>query len=884
MEEKKANPYGIVLDGRMDEAVWETAETHSGFVTLSPTGGVPAPVDTEFKVLTFPDRIFIGVKCLEPTGMEDVLASRYRKNSYTGHAIELFMSPIGNYYEFYQFVVTINNDDMTKYYSEGGNISPDYYLPEWYHAVHLAEDHWSIEVEIPLTAFYWSYQEKWSTKWLFNVARDRVVGAKTQYSTWSPLKFRFRESTNFNSLDGFPMRPAQDDVRIVSAVTDMNEETADGYKGTMTVRTDTVFPETFTFSSDHGESLQITLESGSNQFDVPCYFDKQGRTKTMLCLTRDADGKEFKRFYPVLAKFEPIALKLTQPEYRNNFYPGQDYTKIVGTVKTMGDATLTLEGPGIEKTTITPNADGSFQFDTPNFQEGEAWLTVNCGVFEQKRKIRRLADTGRAMVWISGGNLIVNGKPTLRRNMYGCFYRIGEAFKRRYLQEDLHETLLFRDPMVQLQPNVLLKGSEGANGEATKDQKPSEEMYQAMDRLIEANKDRDFAYYYISDEPECRSLSSVYLKHMYDYMSDKDPYHVILASSRSAGSLVEIADWFETHPYICPYNFADGRRVYLRAMNTLGNFVDSVVKLNRPDKCIGFLPTCYGGGGDGITGGDSITFDEYICHTWAAMIHGGKSLWPYASHDLNDRPVLLESTRYVFSSFEALEEIVLLGKRTRLYRTDDAECVLYEHGDEKMFVLVNFNQTAQTVTVDGLSGTWHEFRHNREISGNTFQLKPLEVIVGTNTVKDAGLPTYAETAAIIADLENKRKTRGSLLFNKHLKIKVTASGTKHLTTRKLFDGMPDNLAGWILEAENNFIELDLSKVKETFSKVVVGGWKIEGMKLLVKVGEEWTEPAAADVKIEEFSKTIILANAVTPSAMRLEFGGKAGEIYEIEVF
>ena len=28
MEEKKANPYGIELDGRMDEAVWETAETH----------------------------------------------------------------------------------------------------------------------------------------------------------------------------------------------------------------------------------------------------------------------------------------------------------------------------------------------------------------------------------------------------------------------------------------------------------------------------------------------------------------------------------------------------------------------------------------------------------------------------------------------------------------------------------------------------------------------------------------------------------------------------------------------------------------------------------------------------------------------------------------
>ena len=247
-------------------------------------------------------------------------------------------------------------------------------------------------------------------------------------------------------------------------------------------------------------------------------------------------------------------------------------------------------------------------------------------------------------------------------------------------------------------------------------------------------------------------------------------------------------------------------------------------------------------------------------------------------------PTLLEGTRYIFSSFEALEDIVLLGKRTRMHRTDDAECVLYEYGDEKMFVLVNFNQTPQTVTVDGLSGTWHEFRHNRKITCNTFKLKPLEVIVGTNTVKDAGLPTYAETAALIADLENKRKTRGSVFFNKHLRIKVTGSGTKHITTRKLFDGVPDNLAGWILEAENNYIELDLTNVQETFSKVVIGGWKLETMKLLVKLGDEWIEPTTTEITTQEFSKTYILAEAVTPDAMRLEFGGKSGEIYEIEAF
>jgi hypothetical protein len=319
-------------------------------------------------------------------------------------------------------------------------------------------------------------------------------------------------------------------------------------------------------------------------------------------------------------------------------------------------------------------------------------------------------------------------------------------------------------------------------------------------------------------------------------------------------------------------------------MNTLGNFVDSVVKLNRPDKCIGFLPTCYGGGGDGITGGDSITFDEYICHTWAAMIHGGKSLWPYASHDLNDSPVLYEGMRYIFSSFEALEEIVLLGKPTQLYRTDDGECVLYEHGDEKMFALVNFNQTPLTVTVDGLTGTWHEFRGNRTFTGNTFELKPLETIVATNAPKGTDLPTYAEVDALINDLEYKRTHRGSLLHDCAMQIKITSSGTSGFTKRKLFDGMPDNLACWIRESENNFVQLDLTQVMPTFSKIVIGGWKLETMKLLVKIGEDWVEPAATEVTNEEFSKTYILADTITPEAIRMEFGGKAGELYEFEVF
>ena len=876
------NKYGIVLDGKMDEPVWDTVASYTGFKKLVSEGGQPAVPDTIFKVLPCEDRVYFGVMCLEPDEMDKILEARYAGSKFMSSSVELFMSPSGTGYDIYQFLVSINEQTMSNYYAEDGNIQPDRYAPDWSCAVHIGEDYWSVEIELPLTAFYWTSHERWSDKWLVNVARNRrlPVGGM-QYTTWSPLKFRFLEPANYNSMSGFPVRPMENDVCIVSAAAELYEETPEGYTGIMTVKTTNPVADTFLFTTDRGESLEISLQAGSNEFTVPCYFEKLGRCRTELTLTRVSDGQVFKRYYPILAVFEPIKLQLTLPEYRNNFYPGQDYSRIVGSVSARKQITLHLEGPGIETTTITPNADGSFQFETPNFEIGEAFLTATIDGYELKKKIRRLAPTGRMMTWISGGNLVVNGKPTLRRDMYARYYRVGTAFQRRYKADDLHETWLgANEPFMHAAD--LVKGSERMGGEATLDQYPSEEMLRKVDEIIEKNKDRDFAYYYLSDEPECRGLSTVYFKHYYEYVAEKDPYHVVLISTRSADSSVNMADWFETHPYICPYNNEDGSRVYLRPLHTLGKYVDDIALMNRPDKCIGLIPTCYSSGG-GVGGWDAPTFDEYILNVWAAMIHGGKTIWPYAGHDLNDRASLYEGTRYIFTSFEALEDIVLFGKRTTMYRTTEAEAVRYDHGDEKMLVLVNLTQKPQTVTLDDLTGTWYEFRGSRTFTGKTFTMRPLETIVATNVVKGADLPTYAETAKLIDEIEYKRTHTGSLLFGQTLNIPTTYSNIRYYSKAKLFDGTLDNFAALIQEMPDNFFELDLTKVKPTFNKVVLRGLNVEQTEIKFRVGEELVVPAVTETATEEYAKTFVLSQSVTPDGLRFEFQGKTVELYEIEV-
>jgi len=56
------------------------------------------------------------------------------------------------------------------------------------------------------------------------------------------------------------------------------------------------------------------------------------------------------------------------------------------------------------------------------------------------------------------------------------------------------------------------------------------------------------------------------------------------------------------------------------------------------------------------------------------------------------------------------------------------------------------------------------------------------------------------------------------------------------------------------------------------------------MAIKVRNGEELSTPDIAEMKTEEFSTAFILSKPVCPDALRLEFGERRVELYEIEVF
>ena len=82
---------------------------------------------------------------------------------------------------------------------------------------------------------------------------------------------------------------------------------------------------------------------------------------------------------------------------------------------------------------------------------------------------------------------------------------------------------------------------------------------------------------------------------------------------------------------------------------------------------------------------------------WCELVRGAKVMFPYAYHDLGDRPQLYEGTRYMFESIEALEDVILYGTRKTLVKTREYECCQWTMpAGDRVIALVNFTQKPQT--------------------------------------------------------------------------------------------------------------------------------------------------------------------------------------------
>ena len=855
-------PQSPVVDGRLDDACWRNVEWLSGFQAKLSATKKTIRNQTAFAIVSDRKNIYIGLKCAESavaSAQKEPLGSLWTMNQ-----INVFLAPSGNGFNFYQFAFSANHGLKASYaYSEGGNIlSEPNYLPEWEVKTAWNETGWTAEVRIPVNAFYFTRTDEWKPTWLVNVGRVRTVDGEVEQSSWSPVRDAFREVDKFRPFDGFPPRDWRNDVALTdiqfvpSGISD--GRIAGVVSANLHLRAGGNFKLTTTASEDPLEFSQ----KGDRVVRIPAAFDKNGTYTIGLKLVRtnSKDGKawplDYRREARVRVDFRPIDVRFTRPAYRGNFYPGQDASEVAGVITTAadGEAAIEIEGPGVahQKRNLRTRrgAAEEFSFATPDFAEGTATVTVTVGSERWTFHVRKLAKSAHRASWVEEGHLVIDGKPIVSRRIAHPGYRGGKWLAEIFRNDDMHDTTEFVGER-GIEFGRLVPGSEAREG--TKDKEPSKEVLDAIEKRIDKLKDDDFAFWYVCDEPECRGISPVYLKHIYDFIAARDPYHVVRIGTRAPVRYLDCCDWFETHPYINPQNLPDGRRVYGRPINTVGDFVSAVADLKRPDKVIGFYTTAFAYTGSNPCS-DYPTLAEYITHAWAGIIRGARTVIPYAYHDIGDRASILEGTRLLFHQLEVLSPFIIADRRTVVKKTPEVEIVKYASGADTLTVSVDFKQLKVTLDVTGDYA--------------------------------ARLPSYEETAARVDRLEHERTHTGSLLFGKWQKttFKKTGSAKKKgpLMPYKLVDGIRNVLGCVLRSSAENCLEVGLSELKPTFSKAAVWG-DMKTAKLVVKTDGVWQNPVEG-VRDGNWCFRFTLPSPVQPEAVKLLFNRGTVELYEFELF
>ena len=911
----------LPLDGNFSNGIWQDVPEQTSFVPLKSSGKTKPGAQTAFKVAADKDNLYLNILCYE-NRMKELKKMDDPTVLWGSDLVEIFLCPSGQPDEYYQFAVSAGNLHFNMFYGEAGVITPDPYSPFWESKVFYGKDHWLVQIRIPFSAFYMTRNAKWNSSWRLNIARTRKP--VKELSTWSPLRSGFHQSQDFREFTGFPKRDPAQDVQISKAEPVIRSYTDGVYSGLLELTIDAnpaaAGKYELSVAEPGGKSSvhEITLKGGLHKIVVPRteYLKKVlGKTDLKLTLKSKKTGLVFGRSYPVDIIYQPIRIDLTSPGYKRNFYPGQDHSTISGELRLKlspeqrkhAEVRLSISGGGLEGKKQTFKADAEtipFAFDSKALSEGDkAVLTAK--LLENGREtasascsVTRLKKNKGSMIWIENNELIKNGRPWYPRFIYAQGFMGGTAFAKRFKADDLAATPV---RTTTLEPNRLIKGLEAK--EARKDVKPCPELFEKVRTIVEKyREDPDFCLYYISDEPECRNVSPVYLKYIYDFVSELDPYHPVFTCTREAGKYLDCADAFSIHAYIGPI-VSKGKRILTRPVNRIRNHLQEVTNSRRPDKAVGFTGQFFSYKFNNVLA-DYPIWEELESMSWSAIAQGSRLHYPYAYHDLGDRPQIYEGYRYFNQSIKALEKQLLSNRKFPVKAVDPENLIdtlLVEGDGVTLLIVVNLKNgpLGTTVSAEHLKNfsSLFEFRGegSKKLDNGTLKLslKPYECVILTSRKMDAGLKTRGQVLQEIAEAEKARTSRGSLLFEKGATFEVDSSNPDGFLTimnqrNKLFDGTLDML-GWQSNrwGKVHWYELNFRKHPPKFSRIGLYGNNMGDPAVKIWKFGEWKNLTPKKTERARYSVLLDFGEELKSVKIRIDFPNikrnQPVELYEIEL-
>ena len=932
--EKKGD---IKIDGKLDEDDWKKADIFSGFNYLKARGEGKPKVETNFRILKDNSAIYIGIYCQEPymDKLKDAFLPR-DSSFWERDSIEIFVDPEGKGFNYYQFAVTVSNSQFDSYFIEGGNTLGGYYSAIWESATYKGENFWSCEVKIPLYCFFYTPKENFSNTWLINITRNRFP--EPELSTWSELTRSFHEPKNFRKIQNMPVKSC--DMRISKIEVDIKDEK---FKGDLILKVESgekIDGEIKVYEKDKEiGSRKVNLKKGENSIKIEDLNFKQGKGEIGIVVLKGEDIL-LGAIEEINVSYKKVEVEIIRPFYSNCIFPGQKIDNIEGKIRInipeskLKNSKVLIELKGdnfTRKVEEKGKKEIEFKIKSDDLKEGEYNLVVEVkgseGIIDKKEiKIRKLEKLEKcSYVYIDENlNLVVNGKPIFVCGWYGnSTWMVSQAIRNKYGNKPNSKFVNTWECWMGVEPERLhqvsvdeLKELGFSNfGEIQKiakeeyvrvkqDVEPNPIIYKYLElRIKKAKENPDVWFYYLCDEPECRGVSPVYLRYMYKFIKENDPYHPVMIITRSPKDYTQCADILNPHPYLNPTVDDSGKRK-MKPVSQVKKVMREVYESGK-NKIAGWCTPQAFTYGFIDRFADYPTFDEFNSMVWTAIVNGAKGLTPFIYSDHLNCVDLRLGVDFIYETITNLEEFLLTHPDDKLSfenTNQDIDVLIKKKDDKLLLIAVNMTDKEQIAEIysESLKGIkkLYGYRENSIIDVKDGKIKlnfyPYQVHLLTYPVLDKGLKKVEELKREINEIKEGFKKKGNILYGKGKDIEFNTSDTyiSNLSLFTLCDGMTDTYgwASWTKPtspSNPSFVEMKFLNFVPEFKKLKIYSATIEDMDVLIWKKGDWEKIAeikgnkddVIEIKFDEKIRTVKMKLVIT----KVKPNTKA-EIYEIEMY
>ncbi len=169
----------ITLDGVLEEAVWESAETGTDFMQFFPTDSLATNYPTSLKILYSETTLYIGVRAEAAHGNYVVSSLKRDFSALTNDNVSFMFDTFSDGTTAYFFGVTPYGVRREGLVSEGGSNFNNTWDVKWQAEATRFDDHFVVEVAIPFTSLKFL---EGATKWRFRSYRWN--NQSNEQSTW----------------------------------------------------------------------------------------------------------------------------------------------------------------------------------------------------------------------------------------------------------------------------------------------------------------------------------------------------------------------------------------------------------------------------------------------------------------------------------------------------------------------------------------------------------------------------------------------------------------------------------------------------------------------------------------------------------------------------